>query len=70
MGASALLGYTVEVYSSYRDPSSDSQSWTWAGSSLRLKNSWRIVARRLKDDQLVLTNLHPSTSYTFLVIRH
>ena len=68
MGASPLLGYTVEVYSSHRDPSADSQSWTWAGSSLRIKNSWRIAARRLQNDQIVLANLHPSTSYTFLVI--
>lgn len=68
MGASPLLGYTIEVFSSSPDSlRSSSESWTWAGPAVPLERYWRIVSRRLKSDQLVLTDLQPATSYTFLV---
>lgn len=69
MGASPLLGYTVEVYSSsFNDSIGDStNSWTWAGPQVPLKRYWRIASRRLKADQLTLTDLQPATSYAFLV---
>ena len=68
MGASPLLGYTVEMFSSSADPSEEKDSsWTWAGTNVRINKSWRIVGQRLKADQLVLTDLQPGTSYTFLV---
>ena len=81
MGASALLGYTVEVFSSSDDDddvNDDEQSnqhrkqkaafgWTWAGPWVASKRSWRIVVRRLKADQFTLEDLQPSASYTFLV---
>lgn len=65
MGASPLLGYTVEIFSSSSDSNQD--SWTWAGPSVPLKRSWKIVTRRLKADQLVLTDLQPTTSYAVIV---
>ena len=65
MGASPLLGYTVEIFSSSSDSNQD--SWTWAGPSVPLKRSWKIVIRRLKADQLVLTDLQPTTSYAVIV---
>lgn len=50
------------------DALSDGSAWTWAGAARTASApSWRIVARRLKADQLVLTGLKPSTSYTLLV---
>ena len=69
MGASALLGYTVEVFSSLEDESAalNPVGWTWAGPSVPLRRAWRIVARRLKADEFTFTDLKPSTSYTFLV---
>ncbi|KZS20672.1 putative Roundabout 2 [Daphnia magna] len=69
MGASPLLGYTVEIFSSGESDSNIdvAQSWTWAGPTVPIKRSWRIVTRRLKADQLVLTDLQPSTSYAVLV---
>lgn len=76
MGASPLLGYTVEVFNSAEDDrGSDSLvrplvrpgSWTWAGPAVQVKRAWRIVARGLKADHLTLHDLQPATSYTFLV---
>ena len=87
MGASALLGYTVEVFSSYEDDRDDEHienseeevdrhswsqtplGWSWAAGddSGRNRRAWRVVARRLKSDQYTLTDLKPSTWYTFLV---
>lgn len=69
MGASPLLGYTVEIFSSGDSDSNQdtSNSWTWAGPTVPTKRSWRIITRRLKADQLVLTDLQPTTSYAVLV---
>ena len=75
MGASPLLGYTVEMFSSAMGESDEESSteeggsgWTWGGQATGAgRKAWRIVARRLKADQLVLTDLNPATSYTFLV---
>ena len=69
MGASPLLGYTVEVFSSSEHDSMAASSWTWAGQlvSAQSKRSWRIVTRGLKSDQFTLNDLLPATSYTFLV---
>lgn len=67
MGASPLLGYTVELFSSSDSNQDPSDSWTWAGPSVPIKRTWRIITRRLKADQLVLTDLLPTTSYSVLV---
>lgn len=70
MGASPLLGYTVEIFSSHPESSNQEttfNSWTWAGPTVPIQRTWRIVTRRLKADQLILTDLQPATSYAVLV---
>ena len=70
MGASPLLGYIVEIFSSSSDLAVDPgfNSWTWAGQeSSRIKRSWRIVARGLQADQMTIKGLQPATSYSVLV---
>lgn len=69
MGASPLLGYTLEVFSSAEDDQVQPRlgSWTWTGPFVQVKRSWRIITRGLKADQFTLNDLQPATSYTFLV---
>ena len=76
MGASPLLGYTIEVFNSAEDDRSNNNndyvrprpgSWTWSGPAVQVKRAWRIVARGLKADHFTLHDLQPATSYTFLV---
>ena len=73
MGASPLLGYTVEIYSSSRiaggEGSSNENEWTWAGPGIAQPGGggWRIVTRRLKADQLTLNDLQAATSYAVVV---
>lgn len=73
MGASTLLGYTIEVFNSAEDDYDGESarprqgSWTWTGPFVQVKRSWRIVTRGLKADQFTLNDLQPATSYTFLV---
>lgn len=69
MGASPLLGYTLEVFSSAEDDQGQPRlgSWTWTGPFVQVRRAWRIITRGLKADQFTLNDLQPATSYTFLV---
>jgi hypothetical protein len=42
IGASSLLSYTVEIFSSGDPDSNQDISWTWAGPTIPTKWSWRI----------------------------
>lgn len=66
MGASALLGYTVEVFTSGDEEEAEGGGgWTWSGQ--KSKRSWRIVARRLKSDQMIMLHLKPGSAHQFVV---
>lgn len=55
MGASPLVGYTVEIYSP--DGPLVPGSWKWGGEHANKSNGWFVVARRLKATSLMIDGL-------------
>ena len=66
MGASPLLGYTVEAYIPGVDATDRAASWTWGAQ--RTNRTWLVLARRLKSTNFVVSHLKPAASIIFIVM--
>ena len=66
MGASPLIGYTVEAYIPGVESINGGASWTWGGQ--RTNRTWLVLARQLKSTVFVVSDLKPAASIIFLVM--
>lgn len=66
MGASPLIGYTVEIYSP--DGPLVTGTWTWSGSAGENEtNSWFVMTRRLKANSFTIDGLKAGSWFLCLI---
>ena len=66
MGASPLIGYTIEAYIPGVEAINRGALWTWGGQ--RTNHTWLVLARQLKSTVFVVSGLKPAASILFLVM--